>query len=310
MSSVAVSVVVPAYEAAASLPETLGSVAAQTYRDFEVVVVDDGSTDGTGEVARALFEEHGFSRAQVVVRGREPGSFSNAGLARNAGIAEATGEHVAFIDADDVWRPDKLERVMDRFASDPTLIAVSHDERITRSGEPAGLYRTGTRLPLYWYLLLLDNCLSPSGTVVRRDKLEEAGGFSPHREHNSVEDLWLWLRLARLGRFEFIHEPLGEYRIAPGGLSRNADLQASAKLAVIDEAFDRQFGPSRSGWRGALRRQRRMRAIQDVAWECRTEGDHARARSLARRALREWPLSPKLWAVAGAIALDSARAQR
>jgi hypothetical protein len=178
-----------------------------------------------------------------------------------------------------------------------------------RDGRPAGVYRCGTRLPLYWALLLYDNCLSPSGTVARRDAVERAGGFSPYREHNSVEDYWLWLRLARLGSFEFIHETLGEYRIDEGGLSRNADLQVSAKLAVIDDAFDRQFGHSRSGWRGALRRQRRMRAIQDVAWECRIEGDLPRAQRLARQALAEWPLSPKLWAVAGAIALRGARAR-
>jgi glycosyltransferase involved in cell wall biosynthesis len=309
MQAVPVSVVIPAYQAASSLEETLESVAGQTYQDFEVVVVDDGSTDGTGAVARALIERLGLTRARVIARptGRE--RHSNAGLARNAGVDVATGEHVAFLDADDVWRPAKLERVMARFAADRELVAVCHDELIVRDGRPAGVYRCGTRLPLYWRLLLVDNCLSPSGTVARIDAVRGAGGFSPYPAHNSVEDYWLWLRLARRGRFEFIHEVLGEYRIDSGGLSRNADLQVSAKLAVIDEAFDREFGQSRSGWRWALRRQRRMRAIQDVAWECRLEGDIDHARRLARRALEEWPASPKLWMVAGAIALRAARAR-
>src|SRR4051812_1177005 len=114
-----VSVIIPAYNAAARLPDALRSVAAQTYRDFEVVVVDDGSTDGTSEASHAEFERLGLGRARVLERPREPGSFRNAGIARNAGAAVAAGDYLAFLDADDVWYPAKLDRVVEAFATKP-----------------------------------------------------------------------------------------------------------------------------------------------------------------------------------------------
>ena len=297
-----VSVVIPAYQGAATIGRALESVAAQTRRDLEAIVVDDGSSDGTAEAARVALAEHGLD-GQVVERPRGgPGVVNNPGAARNAGIAAARGEFVAFLDADDKWEPRKLERSLAAFDAQPGLIGVCHAEVVRRDGQEVARNRYGTRLPLYWSLLLLDNCLSTSATVVRRDALTAVGWFSEAPEHASVEDYDLWIRLARRGPFAFIDEPLGEYQLHDAAITTNVERHLGATLAVIDLNFERAFGPRLNAWQRALARQRRMRAMRQAAMALRRAGRHDRAAALCRRAVEEWPLSPKLWAAAAMIA--------
>jgi teichuronic acid biosynthesis glycosyltransferase TuaG len=299
-----VSVVIPAYQAAETIGRAVASLAAQTRRDFEAIVVDDGSSDGTAAAAQAALDQHGID-GQVVRRPRGgPGVFNNPGAARNAGIAEARGTFVAFLDADDRWEPRKLELSLAALEERPQLAGVCHAEVVRRDGEEIARNRYGTRLPLYWSLLLRDNCMSTSATVVRRDALLAAGCFTEAPEHASVEDYDLWLKLARNGgRFAFIDEPLGEYQRHAAAISLNVDRHLDAALTVIDLSFERQFGPRMSTWQRLLHRQRRMRPIRQAARSVAASGDRERARRLVRRAAGEWPLSPKLWAVAALIAL-------
>lgn len=189
-----VSVVVPAYKAEATIEETIAALASQTYGAFEVIVVDDASPDGTGE--RACHALRRFGLRHVVARLLENAGPSSA---RNAGVSLASGEYVAFQDADDTWMPDKLARqveLMDR-----------HPE-VTLCGCQADLVAVDGRVigPLFWNLpsfqkagwkLLLSNpFIQTSCVLVRRADL----GTEPFDPTLRVaEDRDLWIRLASNG---------------------------------------------------------------------------------------------------------------
>ena len=198
----AVSVIIPAYNAEAFLARAIRSVEAQTYRDFEILVVDDGSTDGTADVAR------GFVGVRYVC-----GSHKGEAGARNLGLEEATAERVAFVDADDEWLPEKLSRqiaFMERLESsfsytDCYLVRDDDRVRLSTLARP----RSGEILsPLIddW----LDQAfLLPTEVVASRELLQRAGGFEEGLPTPGHVDYGLWLKLALRGtRFDYLDEPL------------------------------------------------------------------------------------------------------
>ncbi len=194
-----VSVVIAAYNAAETLGETLASVLGQTWRDYEVIVVDDGSTDATAEVAE------GYGEAVRLIRKENGGSAS----ARNAGIRAARGRYVAFLDADDLWLPEKLERQMRLHAEQPDL-AWSYTDAVFFDDETGeALWQTGRELALpegdVLRPLFVRNAIAFSSAVVRRSVLLAEGGFDTSALHRISEDWDLWLRLAR-------EEPVGVVR--------------------------------------------------------------------------------------------------
>ena len=183
MTSPLVSVVVPAYNAAWSLDETLASVCAQTYRDIEVLVVDDGSSDATAELATA------WSRRDARVRLI---SKANGGVAsaRNRGMREARGVYVAPIDADDLWEPDHLERQVAALeaAGPDACMAFAESVFVDSNARPlpAAVWcpwetRTDTPKPPetdFRGLLLRNSVANGSAAVFRRDRMLEAGGYT------------------------------------------------------------------------------------------------------------------------------------
>jgi teichuronic acid biosynthesis glycosyltransferase TuaG len=200
-----VSVIIPAYNAEAFLARAIRSVEAQTFRDFELLVVDDGSTDGTAEVAQ------GFSSVRYV-----RGSHGGEAPARNRGLEEATGELVAFVDADDEWLPEKLARqvfFMQRLGSsfsytDSYVVQDRHRVRYSTLARP----RHGEIL-----LPLIDDWLEqaffiPTEVMASRALLQSAGGFEEGLPTPGHVDYGLWLKLALQGtRFDYLDEPLALY---------------------------------------------------------------------------------------------------
>ena len=198
----AVSVIIPAYNAEASLARAIRSVEVQSFRDFEIVVVDDGSTDGTADVAR------GFSSVRCV-----PGSHQGEAGARNLGLEEATGELVAFVDADDEWLPEKLahqtafmEKLGSSFSyTDSYLVRGGDRVRLSTLAQP----RSGEILSP-----LIDDWLDqafilPTEVVASRELLQSAGGFEEGLPTPGHVDYGLWLKLALRGtRFDYLDEPL------------------------------------------------------------------------------------------------------
>jgi glycosyltransferase involved in cell wall biosynthesis len=223
-----VSIVIPAYNAAETLPETLASLMAQTFTDFEAIVIDDGSRDDTAALARAC----GDPRLRVL-------SVANGGVAaaRNRGIDAAGTDLIAFLDADDLWQPDKLALQIESLRAHPDAgVCVTSATRIDRDSQPVGpaLFRDPEDVT---EALLLESmivgCIS-SG-VIRKSLLERAGGFD--ERFSQCADWDLWLRLSLAARFAVLTQPLVQYRSHAGNMSSNLGLLERDTFAVLDKFF-------------------------------------------------------------------------
>ncbi len=264
-----VTVVIPAYNAAAFLPRTLRSLAEQTWRPQQVIVVDDGSTDGTVDVAR----QHG---AQCLQQSR-----GGPGAARNRGLAEAEGDYVAFLDADDWYALDKLERSIEHLrelnasclATDAWLVRGDRVER--RKNQ----HRTVPGV-LTLEHLLRGNPITCSSVVAKRDAVRAAGGFDESPELIATEDYDLWLRMAQREPIAYLAEPLTFYLVHPGSLSANARF-----LKGVDKILDR-IAATHVGEAHFLNLVARRRADLrlDMAWDMLGERRFDDARAMIREA--------------------------
>jgi glycosyltransferase involved in cell wall biosynthesis len=256
-------VAIPAFNAERFLGEALDSVAAQTYRDLETIVVDDGSTDGTAGVAA--------SRPGVRLHHRARGG---PAAARNAAISEGTGELIALLDADDVWQPSKLEEQVARLDGRPDLLLVSTWVD-GRSPARAGALLEGrvTRR------LVERNDLTTSTVVFRRAAFLAAGGFDEDPRLISVEDYDLWLRLSVLGPFGQVGRPLALRRRHGANLSRDA-LRLNRRTLRVIEKFERQPAAAEHG-RAIARRKAELLYL--IGRQRLGRGHSAGARAALRR---------------------------
>ncbi len=200
-----ITVIIPLYNKAASIGHTLQSVFDQTFQEFEIVVVDDGSTDNGADVVRSVAD----SRVRLI-------SQTNAGVsaARNRGIAEARGEFVAFLDADDEWKPTYLETqfALTRKYPDCDVFATSYEIRNGGSSQPAIIrhlpFTTDDGI-MTNYFEVASNSHPPlwtSAVMVRRTAIQSIGGFPVGIR--SGEDLLTWARLAVKYRISYTKQPL------------------------------------------------------------------------------------------------------
>jgi len=223
-----ISVIIPAYNAEDTIQETIDSVLKQTFTDFELIVVNDGSQDSTLETVSSISD----SRIRVF-------SYSNAGVsaARNRGISEARGEYISFIDADDLWTPDKLETQLAALQANPqAAVAYSWTDWIDESGQ---FLRLGSHIKLHGnvlsQLLLKDFVGSGSNPLIRKQALTQVGGFNESLK--PAADWDMWLRLA--AKYEFVNVPSAQilYRVAPNSMSSNIWQMEAESLEIIDRAF-------------------------------------------------------------------------
>jgi len=221
----AVSVVIPAYNAAWCVRRAVDSVLAQTSSDFELIVVDDGSTDDTAAVLNIYGD-----RLRIV---RKP----NGGLssARNAGIDAARGRYVAFLDADDWWLPEKLERQVALMEADPALVFCSTAARIeSPEGEQLGEWACAhSPLPTLEAIFATNAHVAGSGSAVlaRRDAFARSGGFD--ETLRSLEDIDMWMRLAAIGGYACVPQALAVILKRPGSMSGNLDVMRDAAITVM-----------------------------------------------------------------------------
>ncbi len=221
------SIIIPAYNAIKYLPETLESVLKQTFTDFEVLIINDGSFDNIVEWAADIKD----SRVKLI-------SQTNQGVsaARNTGIAEAKGEYIAFLDADDLWEPTKLEKQLQCLMNNPSLGFV-HTAMLLIDGEGKSLGRKFTSNIEGEALkpLLENNTVVTSSVIVTRNCLETVGNFNKNLSFS--EDWELWVRIASRYPIGLIKEPLVFYRLHANNTTRNWQM-FEKDLSIIEQIFE------------------------------------------------------------------------
>lgn len=221
----AVSVVIPAYNAAWCVRKAIDSVLGQTFRDVEVVVVDDGSTDGTADTLEA------YGQSIRVLRQRNGGLSS----ARNAGIRASQADYVAFLDADDWWLPGKLAPQVELLRSRPEVGFVSAAARVEDAdGQLLNVWPcsscTGPFLPCL-FGANGDVAGSGSAVVARRQLFDRVGRFD--EALRSLEDVDMWMRLAAVAGYACIAEPSVVILKRPDSMSRNLEVMRNAAVQVM-----------------------------------------------------------------------------
>lgn len=280
-----VSVVMPLFNAAATVAASLESVFAQTYRNLEILVVDDGSTDAGPAICR------GYDDPRLCLIQQQ-----NRGLAgaRNTGIRQARGSILAFLDSDDLWLPQKIERHVEHLRSAPGVgVSYSRSAFIDAEGRPLGIYQTPPLHAITPELILCRNPISNGSCVVMRREVLDGIRFEANL-YGSTESYWFddsfrqsediecWLRIALQTdwRIEGIAAPLTLYRVSSGGLSANVEKQFASWQRVLDKTAS--YAPELIRLHGS-----RARAYQ--------------LRYLARRATRERERGPAMRLVLQAL---------
>jgi glycosyltransferase involved in cell wall biosynthesis len=286
------SVIIPAFKAAATIAATVESALGQTLQDFEIICVDDGSTDGTRAIVQRYAREFG-DRVRLVEQ-----TNSGPAAARNNGARHSTGEYLAFLDADDLWMPQFLERSVAALDADPALSmvycncaladseGVALDTSLVGDGfdHPPSLNELLTQL---WPIM-------PSAALVRRSAYDKCGGYRDALRGASFrfEDVDFWIKLREQGPFGYIAEPLITWRFAwfPRQLKRLPDY--SKALHVFEAYLQERYGVSAAPLVNARARAPRS-ILATIGLKALRDGDRARARAAFARAIRVDPIRLK-----------------
>jgi glycosyltransferase involved in cell wall biosynthesis len=230
-----ISVIIPVYNGEKTISYTIESIINQTYKDLEIIVVDDGSTDSTLEIVKRFSD----SRLHIF-------SYSQTGVAasRNQGLDKALGKFVSFIDADDLWTPDKLEDQFKVLQEHPkAAVAYSWTDYIDGEGK---IVKSGQRVTVtgdVYNKLLLGNFLeNGSNPLIRREAMDTVGGFDESLA--ATQDWDMWLRLAACYEFVVVPKVQILYRISGNSMSANVLRQEAASLQVMERAFSHEKAQS------------------------------------------------------------------
>ncbi len=266
-----VSVIIPAYNAAWCVRRAIDSVLAQSFRDFELIVVDDGSTDDTSEILRSY-------GTLIRIVSKPNGGLSSA---RNAGIAAAHGEYVAFLDADDGWLPEKLSRQVALLDAYPEIGFCSCATMVhTPAGETLSIWECpAVEGGVLETIFRTNGAVAGSGSAVmaRCTLFAQVGGFD--ETLRSLEDIDMWMRLGAVSGYACIPEKLVFILKHPESMSRNLAVMRASALTVMQKNRS-LLPPARRGsfWRAAYastladyakwgyRTGQRNQALRDVLW--------------------------------------------
>lgn len=229
-----VSVIIPTYNRAHLIGQSIQSVLDQTYQDFELIVVDDGSSDPTAEMVRSFADPRIHYLRHEKNRG--------AAASRNTGIAAARGEYTAFLDSDDEWLPDKLEKQMKAFGNLPSVVGMVYTDMWRISEDGSRNYWHASRIapddgPAYDHLLSDRlTSISMSSVVIRRACFDKAGMFD--EEFPRLIDRDLFIRLSKHFYFYHIAEALVNYHEAAKRISSDPELLIRARRLILEKYYD------------------------------------------------------------------------
>lgn len=229
ISKPTISVVIPAYNAERTILETVKSVRQQTFSDFEIIVINDGSTDRTLELLQKIEDQ----RLKIF-------SYENGGLpvARNRGIDRAVGQFIAFIDADDLWTSDKLELQMAALQKHLEAGLAYSWTYYKFENEQDSYADESNSFEGYVYpdLLVKNFVQNGSNPLIRREVIESVGTFDPTLK--SCEDWDFYLRLAAKWNFALVKKAQIIYRQSPSAMTSNLNVMEKYSFIVIERAFN------------------------------------------------------------------------
>jgi glycosyltransferase involved in cell wall biosynthesis len=281
--------VIPAYNAAAFIEKTLESVRAQTYRDYEIVVTDDGSKDDTQKVVEGWLARTGLPGRCI----RQPNG--KIAAARNTAMRASRGSLIALLDHDDIWYPEKLAKVTAVFDARPDVDLVGHHINVTKDGKVVWTAKKGPAgADMYERLLLVGNALAPSATVFKKDKALAIGGFRENPEFNTVEDYDFWMRFSKVASYHFIDEVLAEYPLVETSASSRVEYHHGNLETLLRVHFAEHFGPNPGLAARVAMRKRMAQVYRSAAGKLLESGAPKSRRSeYVVKMLKEFPLDPK-----------------
>jgi len=243
-----VAIIIPTYNAANFIEKAIDSVFAQSYSDYEIIVVDDGSTDNTKEI----LEKYG-NRITYILQSNQ-----GVAIARNTGIRNSESEYIAFLDSDDQWLPEKLERQMEILENNiDTSMVHTNDIRISEKGKalyidsPKIKYLSGK---ISKYLLLRKASIKTSTVLLRRECLDKVGLFDSCLSRLGVEDRDLWIRFTKYYNAYYIDKLLVKYLVRSNSMSHNTKKMVAGRYYVIDKYYPKKKGLN-------IQRQKMLSAI-------------------------------------------------
>lgn len=270
-----VSTVVPAYNAMRFLPQTVASALAQTWQDFELLIIDDGSSDGIDVWAA----QHPDARIRLIRQANQ-----GAATARNTGILEAEGEYIAFLDADDLWEPTKLERQVACLEARPEVGLVHTAIRyIDEDGYDTGRILRSEGDGDVWKQVVLHMLIRCGSTpIIRRSCFDKVGVFDP--QLGFAEDWDMWIRIAAQYHFAVINDPLVSYRQHSSNMTKGHKVIMPNLEKVLARAF--YDAPSQDE---NIKDEAYGRAYLFAAWRAFFARDLSTAAVLHQQALTAWP---------------------
>jgi glycosyltransferase involved in cell wall biosynthesis len=281
-----VTAIVPVYNGAATIAEAIDSALAQSYRDLEVIVVNDGSTDATAEVLRRF-----DGRIRVIER-------KNGGIAaaRNTGVAASQSEYLAFLDCDDIWAPTMVERTVAAlddhrdcvlaYTNCAVIDSDGHDLRSALVG--AGVDHAPTldeMLSRLWPIM-------PSAVIMRRSTFDACAGFSEEFRSYGFEDVIFWLRVREQGAFHYLPECLVKWRFSLFPSPLKTRWRKPEACITFDRILRERYGISSDRLLAARARANRS-ILGYIGLRALRDGNRASAREAFRRALQMKPTRVK-----------------
>ncbi len=292
-----VSVVIPTYNYAQYIEEAIGSVLAQTYRDYEIIVVDDGSTDDT----KGIISQYGPDVKYIYQKNQ------GTCAARNTGIRNSKGEYIAILDSDDLWLPSKLEKQIKLFEANSRLGLVYSDGLVFGEELAWDDLSFGGNMNFYrgriFDKLILGNFIPCLSVVIKRSCFDKVAPFDIDLDFSGDWDMWL--RISLHYEVDYVDELLVKYRKHRGSLGTKTEMMEEVSLKVLDKIFLEKNVPS------ILKRKAYSNAYLRSGGLYRKTRKLGKSRSRFFKSLLLYPFSFTLWvSVAKSLVIFESTGQR
>ena len=285
MPSSKVSIIIPVFNGEVDLPGAIDSALDQQDCHVEVIVVNDGSTDGTSDV----MSRYGHRIVAVHQKNLGPGGLAQT---RNNGVQASSGDWIAFLDHDDLWEPNKLALQLQSAQAESSEVVYTNARNFGDVGRVADLRSDSDAMPSgdLFESLLMDNFIVMSSAMMTRSLFDRIGGLTT--SPILAEDWDLWLKSAAVGaRFSAVPKPVTLYRWRPGSFSKNHDRMRQLRLLAVQRALETERGKSLP-W--SIRRKALANVESCSAWFLAASSPR-KAIAWYARSLAYWPFDVNCW---------------